>query len=187
MRRAQDAALRLFRAHGFNAVTVEQVAQAAGVAPVSLYRWFGTKEGLVLWDDYDPELFAAITARLEAGQEPLAAVRDAVVQELGRIYDADRGVVLARTQLIHREPALLAAATANLRSLQDALAGLFSAARAGRDDLARRVLAAVAVGVLAVSIEAWQEHDGHTPLASLVQGAFAALGVHDGRADHPGR
>ena len=38
MRRVHDAALRLFPAHGFDAVTVEHIAQAAGVAPISLYR-----------------------------------------------------------------------------------------------------------------------------------------------------
>jgi AcrR family transcriptional regulator len=172
MRRVQEQAVALFGARGFADVTVEEIARAAEVAPVSVYRWFGTKEGLVLWDDYDPDLFAAIAGHLE-DHPPLSAVRDAVVAELGRIYDADRALVLDRTKLIHREPALLAAATVGLRAMQDALAELFRTATP--DELARRVLAGAAVSTLAAAIEAWQADDGRTPLATFVAQGFDVL------------
>lgn len=174
MRQVQEQAVRLFADEGFSAVSVERVAAASDVSPVSVYRWFGTKENLVLWDDYDPELLAAIERHLRT-RGPLEAVRDGVVEELDEVYDVDRELVLARTQLIHREPLLLAATTPGLRTLEDALAGRFAAAGLGIDDTQRRVWAAAGVAALRTAVDAWQRQDGRMPLATIVVEAFAAL------------
>jgi AcrR family transcriptional regulator len=175
MRRVQEHAVALFAEHGFDRVSVERVAADAEVSPVSVYRWFGTKEGLVLWDDYDPGLLAAVAERLRDGDRPLAAVRTGIAAELDRVYDADREIVLARTQLIHREPALLSAARDNGRLLEAALRELFADAHMGRGDFERAVLAAVAVGVLIAAVEAWQARDGRVPLADLIAQGFAVV------------
>ncbi len=42
-----DAALQLFRERGFEAITVGDIARRAGLAPASIYRRFGDKEGLL--------------------------------------------------------------------------------------------------------------------------------------------
>nr|WP_303771848.1 helix-turn-helix domain-containing protein [Actinomyces oris] len=44
---ARRAALALFKSQGYAATTVEQIAQAADVAPMTVYRYFGTKEATV--------------------------------------------------------------------------------------------------------------------------------------------
>ncbi len=172
MRRVQEVALTAFEEHGFDAVAVERIAAEAEVSPISVYRWFGSKEGIVLWDDYDPALFEAIDARLES-LPPLEAIRDGVVAELDRVYRPDRELVLRRTRLIHREPALLAAAVLAMREMQAALGGLL--ARVVDGALARTVLAGAATAALAAAIEHWQERDGEVALAELVGEAFAAL------------
>jgi AcrR family transcriptional regulator len=45
----QRIAMRMMRSSGFSNVTVEQIAEAADVSPPTVYRYFGTKEALVLW------------------------------------------------------------------------------------------------------------------------------------------
>ena len=50
----QQEALRLFREQGYGATTVEQIAEAAEVSPSTFFRYFQTKDALVLTDDYDP-------------------------------------------------------------------------------------------------------------------------------------
>ena len=45
--RIEQVALELFRTRGFDQVTVEDVCAAAGVAPATFYRYFGTKEEVV--------------------------------------------------------------------------------------------------------------------------------------------
>lgn len=172
MRRVQETALAAFEADGFDTVSVDRIAGEADVSPISIYRWFGTKEGIVLWDDYDPALFEAIAERLQ-DRPPLEAIRDGVVGELGRIYDADRALVLARTQLIHREPSLLAASMLGLREMEGALATLLR--QVVDRELPPRVLAATATAALATAIDCWQMQDGAVPLATLVHEAFGVL------------
>lgn len=174
MRRVQLRAVQLFEEHGYEEVSVERVAEAAGVSPVSIYRWFGAKERLVLWDDYDPGLLVAVTGRL-ADLDPLEAVRDAVIAELGQVYDAERDLVLARTKLLFREPSLLAAAMRDVWAMQEALVDLFGREQVAGDSSAHRVLAGAAVGVLLAAIDGWQRQDGHRPLAEHVDEGFKVL------------
>jgi len=53
MTAVQHAALDLFDEHGFDAVTIEQIAERAGTSPSTVYRYFGTKEGILVLDGAD--------------------------------------------------------------------------------------------------------------------------------------
>ena len=73
----REEALRLFRKQGYHATTVEQIAAAAEVSPSTFFRYFPTKEDVVLQDDMEPLLIEALE------QQPLdmgivAAVRAAL-------------------------------------------------------------------------------------------------------------
>lgn len=171
MRRVQREAVRRFAAAGFDRATVEEIAAAAEVSPMSVYRWFGTKEALVIWDEFDPPILAAVAERLGAGQRPLQAVRDALVDLLDEVYDRERDLALDRARLIFAEPALQAAADRNSRLLRDALAELFRTHGAPPPDA--RVAAAVASTLLEEAIWTWQHHEGRRPLAELIAETFA--------------
>ena len=67
-------ALRLFREQGYQATTVEQIAAAAEVSPSTFFRYFPTKEDVVIQDDMDARLFAAF-ARQPASLSTIAALR----------------------------------------------------------------------------------------------------------------
>lgn len=174
MKAVQQEAVALFADEGFDEVSVERIASAAGVSPVSIYRWFGTKESVVLWDDYDPPLLEAIHAHL-ATSGPLEAVRDGVADELDDVYDRDRALVLARSRLVHHEPALLAASTHGMRAMELALAELFAATGHGSHEVQRRTWAVVAVAVLRAAVDTWQRQDGREQLATIVVAAFDAV------------
>ena len=174
MKRVQAEAVRRFMTDGFAGVTVEEIAAAAEVSPMSVYRWFGTKEALVVWDEFDPPILGELADRLDRGQAPLAAVRETLTALLADVYDRERALALDRTRLIFSEPALLAAADRNSRGMQQAFADLF-AMRGGRDPLAARALAGVAGALLATAIDEWQRHDGVRSLAELIDDVFTIV------------
>jgi AcrR family transcriptional regulator len=171
MRRVQREAVRRFTADGFAAVTIEEIAAAAEVSPMSIYRWFGTKEALVIWDEFDPPILAAVAERLTT-QPTLDAVRDALVHLLDEVYDRERDLALERARLIFAEPAVQAAADRNLRLVRGALADLGVAH--GATEVDARVAAAVATTLLEEAMWTWQHHGGRRPLAELITETFAA-------------
>ena len=59
----QQEALRLFREQGYSSTTVEQIADAAEVSPSTFFRYFPTKDSLVLTDDYDPVMIERFRAQ----------------------------------------------------------------------------------------------------------------------------
>jgi AcrR family transcriptional regulator len=174
MKRVQREAVARFDRDGFDGVTVEQIAAAADVSPMSVYRWFGTKEALIIWDEFDPPILDAVTESLAQGHRPLTAVRSALTSLLDEVYDRERELALARTQLIFREPALQAAAADNARGLRAALSQLF-AVHGGLPTTKARVAATVVTALLESAIEAWQHEDGRRSLAQLIGETFDTL------------
>ncbi len=56
-------AFRLIEENGYAATTVEQIAVAADVSPSTFFRYFGSKESLLLADDLDPLILDAFKAQ----------------------------------------------------------------------------------------------------------------------------
>ena len=77
----REHALRLFREQGYQATTVEQIAAAAEVSPSTFFRYFPTKEDVVLQDDMDARMVEAF-ARQPPDLAPVAAIRAAMREAL---------------------------------------------------------------------------------------------------------
>ena len=77
----EDAALLLFEGQGYEATTVEQIAECAEVSPTTLFRYFPSKAEIVLSDHGNelPALYEAIAARPRS-ENDAEAVRRAVQQ-----------------------------------------------------------------------------------------------------------
>lgn len=174
MRETQLAALDLFERRGFAHVSVEDVARAVEMSPSTVYRHFGTKEALVLWDEHD----AAITTALETHlgtRPPLEAIREAFVDGLTGTDGADQQALLRRVRFIFETPEIHAAAVA--QDLRDR-AALADGLRAVLPDEAPQVatmLAGAALLALDLALDAWQRTDDPSGLADHVRAAFAAL------------
>src|SRR5205809_6013425 len=84
----QEHAFRLFREQGYDATTVEQIAEAAEVSPSTFFRYFPTKEDVVLEDDMDLLWMDAIREQ-PPEVAPIAALRAGVHTAFARMGEAE--------------------------------------------------------------------------------------------------
>ncbi len=174
MARIQAVALDLFEARGFDQVSIEELARAAGVGPATIYRNFGGKERVVLWDEYDPMLLDAIASAL-AEHDVLTAIQRALVDALAPIYRSDRERILRRGRLIRSTPALALAAMADQVALRGALAGVLLASKRAPDELAARVFAGAIGSSIEAGVERWLDGEGREPLSRCFALALTRL------------
>jgi len=114
----QRQALLLFQRQGYAATTVEQIAAAAEVSPSTFFRYFATKEDVVLYDDYDPKFMAALL-RQPRGLPPITALRAAMREVFSAISPEQRELEYERGRLMNTEPVLRAhSLNATLGSLE---------------------------------------------------------------------
>jgi len=144
----REHALRLFREQGYAATRVEQIAEAAEVSPATFYRYFPTKEDVVLQDDLDVLTLDALEAQ-PPGLSPLAAVRAAVVDAQARFTEEERERFRQTTELTMAVPEIRARALDEFSRTIDGTAVVL-AKRSGRkpDDFAVRALAGAIFGVI---------------------------------------
>jgi AcrR family transcriptional regulator len=144
----QEQAMRLFRKRGWDATTVEQIADAAEVSPSTFFRYFPTKEDVVLYDATDPLMFASFEA-----QPPELTVIEALRRSFHAVYTGLSPGELAREQvrqdLIRTVPELRARMLDDLVGSIDMLAGIV-AKRVGRspDDMAVRSFSGALIGMI---------------------------------------
>ena len=104
----QRHALRLFRDRGYAATTVDDIAAAADVSRSTFFRYFPSKEDVVLFDDVDP-LMAEAFAEQPAGTPLLGALRIALRTAFSRLSPEKRELEEVRMDLVRQVPELAAA------------------------------------------------------------------------------
>jgi AcrR family transcriptional regulator len=163
----QRHALRLFREQGYDATTVEQIAEAAEVSPSTFFRYFPTKEDTVLADDYDPMILEAFHAQ-PAEVPPVRALRHAIASVASGLGEEDRAAIHDRLRLSMAVPQVRGAALLNMTATMEMLADAF-ARRAGLDrpDFAARTLAGALLGAWMAALFHWEEHPEEDLFAAM--------------------
>ena len=169
----QRAALSLITTLGYDSMTCEQIAAAAEVSSATLFRYFATKEDIVLQDGYDPLIAEAVRAR-PAREDPLTAVRRGFADTFADVYQGDLEVIRQRTALILSVPALRARSREQQESLASHLSEALAERAGGRgSSLDIEVAAAVCAAAVSTAVERWARDGGDLP--TLVEAAFAAV------------
>ena len=175
MREIQGEALRLFESQGYVETTIDQIAEASDISPRTFFRYFPTKEDVVLWDEYDAvigELLAARPADEPVGETLRVVTRSAIEG----LYQHDPARLLARTRLLFSEPALRARFLEFGREGVDHIGAAFTASRGiPADDLVLQVTAAALIDAVGWACDRWQASDGKADLLALVDQATDAL------------
>lgn len=157
----QDATLMLAQRHGFDAITTEMIAQAAGISLRSFFNYYTNKEAAFVGPKTG--LDAESLRGFAAGTGGLIEDFRALIAEQFRINEPRKEVIQAIDRVIHDNPTLNSAFSRSL----DAMTQQLSTALADRADPPRHpdFLAVVLMKSLAHAIIAW----GHEPAMSLDQ------------------
>ena len=171
----QEAAYRLIRAQGYDATTVDQIAAAAEVSPATFFRYFPTKEDVLIQDDYDPVLIESWRKHLHEGGTPIAVARVVIAETLGRLPASEEEVFRFRTKLMYEIPQLRARVLDNWIQTQNMVAELI-ADQLGIDaqDVRARATAGAMIGAMLAMFEVWVA-DPDKGLAEVLDEALAVL------------
>ncbi|MCU1617097.1 MAG: putative transcriptional regulator, TetR family [Frankiales bacterium] len=173
--RIEQAALDLFTLQGFEQVTIDDVALAAGISRRTFFRYFATKADAV-WGD-----FAAHVARLgrllEAtdGAQPVLAGICAAYVEVNDYADEDLPLLRERMRLILTEPALLAHSELRYAEVDRVVAEHVARLTATAPDaLLPRLVATTTRAAATTAFEVWLA-DGRTTLTERLMEGFSQL------------
>ncbi|MCL6289659.1 TetR/AcrR family transcriptional regulator [Streptomyces sp. 43Y-GA-1] len=180
-RLVQAHAVRLFTDGGYDAVTVADVAEAAGVSAMTVYRHFPTKEDLVLIDQ-PAQLITEHVAASSAAQPLVRRVGRALIDAAtistggpGGEQAANERFLLDCLRLMVSTPALRARHLDSQYALQQAIVDALGE-DATDPDAAFRAQAATSACLAAMhtALTRWVEDDGHTKLPDLIARALTA-------------
>jgi len=176
------SAVDLMTQHGFEGTTMKQIARTAGLGDATIYKYFPTKEKLVLayFEQAIGDAIArmAKTKELESFglQERMQLLMDSVLDELL----ADREFVALAYQLVARMPlSLLSDALPGKTALKKAYAEMLEAAEAS-GDIAPCGFKGSLAGLMADSVYAVISHwlrDTSDQFATTTQLVDMGLGV----------
>src|SRR5436305_3752587 len=153
----EAAALRLFGERGFDAVTVDDIAAEADVSRRTFFRYFASKEDVLLADHFVQlaRLREAMTAR--PPDEPvLTALRNALLS-MSSDFEDRKEMVILRGRIMRQTPSLQARSLVHQKTWEDAMQEMV-AARLHVDpnvDLRPGVVSATTLAALRVAFTNW--------------------------------
>ena len=173
--RVEQAALELFTRRGFDEVTSDEVADAAGISRRTFFRYFPTKADAV-WGD-----FAAHVTRLarlledSPADRPVLASICAAYAEVNEYPPAEQDLLRKRLRLIFTEPALQAHSQLRYAEI-DRVVAEHVARRTGGSaaDLLPRLVAVSTRAAATTAFEVWLADPGAV-LSRVLHRAFDEL------------
>ena len=170
----QAHALRLFREQGYQATTIEQIIAAADVSESTLFRYFPSKEDLVLQDDYDPLIIDALRAQ-PPEVATIPAIRAALAAVFSGMSEAQRAEQNERVALVLSVPAVRARMLDQfLQAVRDLGEAIAERAQRRPDDFAVRTVAGAVIGAFMAGLDTVADNPD-ADLGALIDEALANL------------
>jgi AcrR family transcriptional regulator len=171
-------AVGLFAEHGFDQVTVADIAAAAGISERTFFRYFASKDEVVL--DYErlvqDRLIEALRGR-PAKEGAVMALREAYLQT-SHVEPEARARVLQLARILADAPALRARAHGERLTYDDALTAEVSRRLRKKDNAVHaRVVVTAMDAVAAAEFRAWAQSGGADDPAERIGHALKLLEV----------
>jgi AcrR family transcriptional regulator len=173
-----EAAFRLAIEHGADHVTVEAIADAAGVSRRTFSNYFANKEEALLYGDHQRmrALIEMVHAR-PAVESPWTALTRAAEEFYPRLGELDPGWV-AQGRLLRSQPALITAQVQTFAAVESELAAEVAARlpQAEPASVRARLTAATFLSAIRVAVRVWLEKPQDAALPALISEALAQAG-----------
>jgi AcrR family transcriptional regulator len=168
-----DAGLRLFLEHGFEATTLDAIAEAAGIARRTFFHYFDSKEALLyVYEDDVEHSFRTALAGVDSNTPPFEAMALAL-RDMIASFGSERARKI--DIVVHSTDALRACKQADHERLESLVfSALAEKWPEPRDQLRLRLIAIVGMSALRVAVERWRA-DASGSLQDYVNESFAAL------------
>lgn len=162
----RTATYALVKEQGYDATTIEQIAERAEVSPSTVFRYFPTKEDIVITDEFDPIIMEELRAR-PADEPWMVTLRFVMRKAIQFGLKEDQEISRLRSHLMVQVPAVRARMMESM-SVTGTMLCQAIADRTGRDreSLEVRVHAmSIVAGLMEASLY-WAEngHRGSSPI-----------------------
>ncbi|MEV5845206.1 TetR family transcriptional regulator [Streptomyces sp. NPDC051985] len=171
----RSATYALVEEQGYDATTIEQIAERAEVSPSTVFRYFPTKEDIVLTDEYDPLMVEELRSR--PGDEPWPdSLRHVMRRAVQLGMKEPLRVSRLRTRLMTEVPAVRSRMMESMSETGRMLCRAIGE-RTGRDpqSLEVRVYAMSIIGGLMETSMYWAENEHEDDFESLVDRALNVI------------
>ena len=172
-----DAAFRLFAERGFDETTIEDIVEQVEVSPRTFFRYFDSKEDVVIgfFDDLGLELRAMLAGR--PSDEPSFTALRAALGTLIDLYEERQDRVVAAKRLAHETPSIRARLLDKHARWENGVTEeLVTRGGDPSQEPQMRLLAAVALAAFSTAVSAWCTSGGRADLHALVDDALGAVG-----------
>ncbi len=167
--------MRLFADRGYDATTIADVAAAADVSSMTVFRYFETKEQLVLADEYDALILERVVAQ-PAVDPLLRRIAAGLLESVAELSSTERELLLARLRLVLATPALRARLWDNQYATQQAIvAALREEATDSEQELALWAGAGACLAAASAAVVRWTAQGGQPELRELMARALAVI------------
>jgi AcrR family transcriptional regulator len=172
LKRIADKAMVLFAANGYEATTLDAIADAADISRRTIFHYFQSKEEILLsWQNGLVEAVRSAVLSQTTELSPLETLQAALLT-LTAPFDSERTITIAR--ILRSTPQLLARNQTKYLMIEqaafDALSQLWpDPARR----MALRIVAMVCIGAMRIAVDNWSDDGRRKPLEGHLKEAFA--------------
>jgi AcrR family transcriptional regulator len=179
--RIREVGLELFLQNGFEATTVDEIAAAADVSRRTFFRYFTSKEDilLVVMDEVQAEALNEVKAHYDGTHVSLLEALTVFSGNLDR-----RRSELMRCARLLGVPALYTERLRHSRGFEDALASVLAQYRGHIEATPEdRSVAAIAARTLSIAQRIWLEAEAREPFRDVFRAALGSLNTLGGETD----
>ncbi|KRQ01400.1 hypothetical protein AOQ72_07945 [Bradyrhizobium yuanmingense] len=178
LRRITDTGLRLFLRNGYEATTLDAIAEAAGISRRTFFYYFKSKEDIILaWQGGLAEAIGRAVLEQSTKQPPLEAVKNALVRLTASYEDVQaRKQMMEIDRFIRTNETLRAReATKYAQQEQAVFDALCTMWPQPKRRTALRIVAMVSIGAFRLAIDSWSQDEGRRPFTAYLRDRFANM------------